>query len=247
MRTREVRAFPLQNLRITRADDKTGRLEFHGRSIVYNSLSEDMGGWRERIMPGAATRTLAANPDTRFLINHDPNLLLARTASGTADLTEVPEEGVDVDARMADVSYARDLAVSLERGDISQMSFGFWVTADGWSGNVHEVFGVDLDGGDVSVVTYPAFAATSAELRSAAARRLGQVPPQPDPDQVTRALAEMRAGKVLSAANRELVQNARDALDELLAAADRSGPSPEPYPLERAKHKLREYELLAQV
>jgi HK97 family phage prohead protease len=247
MRTREVRAFPLQNLRITRADEKLGRLEFHGRSIVYNSLSEDMGGWRERIMPGAATRTLGMAPDVRFLINHDPNLLLGRTASGTADLSEDPEEGVDVDARMADVSYARDLAVSLERGDINQMSFGFWVTADGWAGNVHEVFGIDLDGGDVSVVTYPAFAATSAELRSAAARHTGQTPTQPDPEQVTRALAEMRAGKVLSASNRQLVQDARDALDALLDAADRSGPTPEAYPLERAKHRLREYELLAQL
>ncbi|GAA3301326.1 HK97 family phage prohead protease [Streptomyces cinereospinus] len=246
MRTREVRAFPLQDLRITRADEKTGRLEFHGRSIVYNALSEDMGGWRERIMPGAATRTLAGDPDVRFLINHDPNLLLARTASGTATLNEVPDEGVDVDARMADVSYARDLAVSLERGDINQMSFGFWITADGWAGNVHEVFGVDLDGGDVSVVTYPAFSQTSAELRSAAARQLGE-PPVPEPAQVTRALQELRAGKVLSAANRQLVQDARDALDALLEAADaRSLPEPG-YPVERARHRLNELEMLAQL
>jgi HK97 family phage prohead protease len=204
-----------------------------------------MGGWRERIMPGAATRTLDASPDVRFLINHDPNLLLARTAAGTASLVE-DDQGVMVEADMADVSYARDLAVSLERGDISQMSFGFWVTADGWAGNTHEVFGIDLDGGDVSVVTYPAFAATSAELRSAAARVLGHPPSEPDLEQVSRALAETRAGKVLSSANRELVQNARDALDELLSAADRSRPA-EAYPLERARHKLRQYELLAQL
>ncbi|MFI7014144.1 HK97 family phage prohead protease [Streptomyces sp. NPDC050164] len=246
MRTREVRAFPLEGLRITRADEKTGRLEFHGRAIVYNSLSEDMGGWRERIMPGAATRTLANDPDVRFLINHDPNLLLARTASGTAGLSESPDEGVDVDARMADVSYARDLAVSLERGDITQMSFGFWVTADGWSGNTHEVFGIDLDGGDVSVVTYPAFAATSAELRSAAARQLGPLK-APDTEQVTRALAEMRAGKVLSASNRQLVQDARDALDALLEAADARSLPEAGYPAERARHRLHELEMLAQL
>ncbi|WP_254585738.1 HK97 family phage prohead protease [Streptomyces sp. AC04842] len=245
-RTREVRAFPLTDLQIRAADDEAARLRFRGRAIVYDSLSEDMGGWRERIMPGAATRTLAAGPDVRFLINHDPNLLLARTAAGTASLVE-DDAGVLVEADMADVSYARDLAVSLERGDITQMSFGFWVTADGWSGNTHEVFGIDLDGGDVSVVTYPAFAATSAELRSAAARATGRADQQPDPEQVTRALQEMRAGKVLSASNRQLVQDARDALDALLDAADRSGPTAEAYPLERARHKLREYELLAQL
>ncbi|MFC8155861.1 HK97 family phage prohead protease [Streptomyces cinereoruber] len=245
MRTREVRAFPLTDLQVRAADEEAGTLAFRGRAIVYDSLSEDMGGWRERIMPGAATRTLGLNPDVRFLINHDPNLLLARTAAGTASLVE-DDAGVLVEADMASVSYARDLAVSLERGDINQMSFGFWVTADGWAGNTHEVFGIDLDGGDVSVVTYPAFAATSAELRSAAARQLGQAPREPDPEQITRALAETRAGKVLSATNRELVQNARDALDELLAAADRSRPD-DAYPLERARHKLREYELLAQL
>ena len=245
MRTREVRAFPLTDLEIRAADDEAARLRFRGRAIVYDSLSEDMGGWRERIVPGAATRTLGQSPDVRFLINHDPNLLLARTAAGTATLHE-DDAGVMVEADMADVSYARDLAVSLERGDITQMSFGFWVTADGWAGNTHEVFGIDLDGGDVSVVTYPAFAATSAELRSAAARHSGQ-PPAVEPDAVTRALAEVRAGKVLSSANRQLVADAHDALGALLEAADRSGPGPEAYPIERAKHRLHELELLAQL
>lgn len=242
MRTREVRAFPLTDLQVRAVDDHAGALRFTGRAIVYDSLSEDMGGWRERIVPGAATRTLGQSPDVRFLINHDANLLLARTAAGTATLAE-DDQGVMVEADMADVSYARDLAVSLERGDIDQMSFGFWVTADGWAGNTHEVFGIDLDGGDVSVVTYPAFAATSAELRSAAARATGQAA-VPEPEQVTRALAEYRAGKVLSAANRQLVADAHDALGALLEAADTTR-SAGGYPLERARHRLHELEMLA--
>lgn len=178
MRVREMRAFPLSEIQIRAADDASGRLSFHGRAIVYDQLSQDLGGWRERIMPGAATRTLEANPDVRLLINHDPNLLMARTASGTLRLTE-DDQGVLVDADMADVSYARDLAVLLERGDINQMSFAFWVTADGWAGNTHEVHGLDLDGGDVAVVTYPAFTQTSAELRSAAEARGITVDPPP--------------------------------------------------------------------
>lgn len=245
-RTREVRTFQLADLQVRAADDRAGTLAFRGRAIVYDSLSEDMGGWRERIMPGAATRTLAAGPDVRFLINHDPNLLLARTSAGTATLTE-DDQGVMVEADMADVTHARDLAVLLERGDINQMSFGFWVTADGWAGNTHEVFGIDLDGGDVSVVTYPAFSATSAELRAAAARRLGDLP-APDTDQLTRALAETRAGKVLSSANRALVQDAHDALGALLEAADaRTGPALGGYPAARARHRLTELELLHQL
>lgn len=238
MRTREMRQFPMRGVQIRAADDKTGRLSFHGRAVVYDQLSQDLGGWRERIMPGAATRTLEANPDVRLLINHDPNLLLARTASGTLTLTE-DDEGVLVDAEMADVSYARDLAVLLERGDINQMSFAFWVLADGWSGNTHEVHRIDLDGGDVAVVTYPAFTQTSAELRSAAAAA-GVVQP-----------AATRAGKVLSATNRDKISAARDALDEVLALADaeRGGQTAPPdggevFPLERAQHRLRELQLL---
>lgn len=164
-RTFERRTFDLSQIQIRAADEKTGSLRFSGRPVVYDQLSLDMGGWQEVIKPGAAARTLAAQPDVRFLINHDPNLLLARSSSGTLTLGE-DNDGITIDAAMADVSYARDLAVLLERGDLSQMSFGFWITRDEWSGNLHVVHEFDLDGGDVSAVTFPAFAQTSAELRS---------------------------------------------------------------------------------
>jgi HK97 family phage prohead protease len=154
VRTFERRVFPLQDARVTRADDKTGVLRFHGRPWVYEQLSEDMGGWQEVIRPGAATRTLAADPDVRFLINHNADLLLGRTASGTLHLSE-DEAGGIADAQMANVSYARDLAELIDRGDLTQMSFGFCITNDSWSGNLHEVHGFDLDGGDVSAVTFP--------------------------------------------------------------------------------------------
>lgn len=173
MRTFERRAFTLSNIQIRSASDDEHKLHFAGRSVVYDQLSEDLGGWQEVVKPGAATRTLAGDPDTRFLINHNADKLLARTTSGTLKLAE-DDEGLNVDADMADVSYARDLAVSLERGDLSQMSFGFWVTRDEWSGNLHVVREFDLDGGDVSAVTFPAYTQTSAELRSFAQQHLAE-------------------------------------------------------------------------
>lgn len=178
--TFERRVFPLTGAKIERAEDKTGRLRFRGRAWVYGQLSEDMGGWQEVIEAGAATRTLAGRPDVRFLINHDANRLLARTTSGTLTLTEDDEGGL-VDSEMADVSYARDLAALLERGDMTQMSFGFWITNDSWSGNLHRVHAFDLDGGDVSAVTFPAFPQTSAELRSRAAEQVER--PEPAQEQ----------------------------------------------------------------
>lgn len=171
-RTFERRVFPVADAKILRADDRTGTLKFRGRPWVYGQMSDDMGGWQEIIEAGAATRTLATNPDVRFLVNHDANLLLARTASGTLQLAEDDEGGI-AEADMANVSYARDLAELIDRGDLTQMSFGFWITSDDWSGNLHRVREFDLDGGDVSAVTFPAFPQTSSELRSAAKRVVG--------------------------------------------------------------------------
>lgn len=266
MNTFERRVFPLQGARVTRADDKTGTLRFSGRPWVYNQLSEDMGGWQEVIRPGAATRTLAGTPDVRFLINHDANLLLARSSSGTLRLSEDDDGGL-AEADMANVSYARDLAELIERGDLTQMSFGFWITNDSWSGNLHEVHAFDLDGGDVSAVTFPAFPQTSSELRSAAERHIdkpegvtvGQIRADVEGpilrdfvealggESAGGAFPELRAGKVLSATNRKLVQDARDALDDLLAKTEHSGEHPEGYDLQRARDRVSLLELEAQL
>lgn len=255
-RTFERRVFPLADAQVTRADDRSGTLRFRGRPWVYGQLSEDMGGWQEIIEPGAATRTLSRTPDVRFLINHDANLLLARTSSGTLTLSEDDEGGI-AEADMANVSYARDLAELIERSDLTQMSFGFWITSDDWSGNLHRVREFDLDGGDVSAVTFPAFPQTSSELRSAAERHVehatGSVARETEGGEVAamiRALTgvtsspdlafpELRAGKVLSAANRKLVEEARDALTALLDKTEKSGEQPDGYALERARDRLR--------
>lgn len=264
MRTFERRVFPAQGCRVMRANDKTGELTFRGRPWVYEQLSDDLGGWQEVIRPGAASRTLSGSPDVRFLQNHDANLLLARTASGTLDLSEDDEGGI-ADARMANVSYARDLAELIDRGDLTQMSFGFWITNDSWSGNLHEVREFDLDGGDVSAVTFPAFPQTSVELRSAAKRELGsafrEAPTvdfseeavsswlrslvDADDALLQSAFPELRAGKVLSGSNEELV---RQAIDALLALVEKASPTEDDSrALARDLHRLRELSLLAQL
>lgn len=226
MRTFERRVLPSEGCKILRANDKTGELTFRGRPWVYGQQSDDLGGWAEIVEEGAATRTLAKDPDVRFLVNHDSNLLLARTSSGTLTLSEDDEGGV-AEANMANVTYARDLAELIERGDMTQMSFGFWVTSDSWAGNLHVVREFDLDGGDVSAVTYPAYPQTSAELRSAL-RDKGLVQNddeiRPDVERALREIAhgeleELRAGKVLSSGNEDLVRQAIEALTALIEKA----------------------------
>lgn len=270
-RTFERRVFNLTDVQIIRAKDKTGELKFRGRPWVYGQMSEDLGGWQEVIDGGAATRTLAANPDCRFLINHDANLLLARTTSSTLALSEDDEGGL-AEADMADVSYARDLAVLIERGDLSQMSFGFWVTSDSWSGNLHRVREFDIDGGDVSAVTFPAFPQTSAELREYAERNLGAKPPAKrdlmsdianapivdltengveaflsslSPEQFSLSFDELRDGNPLTDEHETLVRSAIEALTNLVEAAPGHDADADGYAHERARQRLRTLDALS--
>lgn len=145
-----------------------------GHAAVFNSLSEDLGGFRELIEPGAFRAVLRKKPDVRLLLNHDPNFVLARTASDTLELRE-DKTGLHVFARVdTSISWVNDLRTSMQRGDIDQMSFAFTVAEGGdeWavtddgrivctirSDGVDELF-------DTSVVTFPAYPKTDVGMRS---------------------------------------------------------------------------------
>jgi HK97 family phage prohead protease len=157
---------------ITRSDGESEPIGFKGTAIVFNSRTWIGGrswGYWEQIAPEAVTKTLK-EADIRFLQNHDPNLLLARNKAGTLRLNPT-DSGLEVDADMAPVSYAQDLAVLLERGDISQMSFAFdpvaWKREEVDNGDELITF-TEIRLWDVSVVTYPAYEDTDASLRMAA-------------------------------------------------------------------------------
>ena len=148
-----------------------------GYAAVFNSLSQDLGGFREVIRRGAFTHTIAQGADVRFLINHD-GMPLARTKSGTLRLAE-DDRGLRIDATLdpSDPDVQR-LIPKMRRGDLSQMSFGFRTLKDAWrqegAEQIRELHAVDLF--DVSAVTYPAYQATDVALRSLAASRAVEIP-----------------------------------------------------------------------
>lgn len=150
-----------------RFDEDNGTIRLNGYAAVFNSFSEDLGGFREIIRPGAFGRSLSGNPDVRLLINHD-GMPLARTTSKTLRLYE-DKRGLKVDANldMTDPDVQR-LKPKMARGDMDQMSFGFFTRSDSWrtenGQDVRELHDVDLF--DVSVVTFPAYPATEVGLRS---------------------------------------------------------------------------------
>ena len=138
-----------------------------GYAAVFNSRSEDLGYFTEIVNPGAFSKTLNDGADVRALFNHNPDFVIGRTKSGTLKLKE-DNRGLFMDATIPETTWAKDLVVSIKRGDVSQMSFGFQTVKDSWSsvdgGQLRKLLEVRLL--DVSPVTYPAYTDTSVGVRS---------------------------------------------------------------------------------
>lgn len=109
-----------------RAQDDGEGVVIAGRGIPYGEWSEDLGGFRERLMPGTFATSLA-DDDIRALFNHNADLVLGRKSNGTLRMTET-ERGVEyeVDINTED-SQAMAAAARIKRGDISGNSFGFFI------------------------------------------------------------------------------------------------------------------------
>ncbi len=111
-----------------RAKDGAGRT-IAGYAAVFNSTADIGDSFREIIAPGAFSGTLGG--DVMALIGHDRNRVLGRTTAGTLRLRE-DDTGLAVEIDLPDTTDGRDLAVLIERGDVSGMSFGFVVTKQRW-------------------------------------------------------------------------------------------------------------------
>ena len=150
-------------LRAVDGDDDTQVLV--GYAALFGQLSEDLGGFREKIAPGAFAKSLGG--DVRALFNHDPNLIIGRTQAKTLVLTE-DQRGLRVEISLPDTSVARDLMESVKVGNINQMSFGFRTISDHWEDINGEVVRtlIEVKLLDVSPVTFPAYPQTEIAKRS---------------------------------------------------------------------------------
>jgi HK97 family phage prohead protease len=151
-----------------------GKLKISGYAAVFNSLSEDLGGFVEVIRPGAFSAALESGQDVRALVNHDPNLLLGRTTSGTMRLFE-DRRGLRYEIDPPDTQVARDLVTLLKRGDLNGSSFAFSLAAGGdmWRDEkgqavreLHEIGELY----DVGPVVYPAYPSTVSEITTRSLR-----------------------------------------------------------------------------
>ncbi len=181
----EIRSFALEELRIETIGDMP---HIRGHAAVFNQMSEPISGmFREIIQPGAFKKTLQ-EADVRALFNHDPNYVLGRSSAGTLFLTE-DRKGLAVDIVPPDTQWARDLMVSMNRGDIKEMSFGFKVPEgkDKWSRIQDPESGLAIPLRkvletrlfDVSPTTFPAYTQTDAAVRAAIQALQFDLPPEP--------------------------------------------------------------------
>lgn len=141
--------------------DTRGRT-LHGYASVYGVESDDLGGFRERIAPGAFGSVLDA--DVRCLLNHDPSQVLGRTRSGTLRLRD-EERGLKFECELPASPLGDNVREAVKRGDLDGASFRFVVGDEEWDGEVRTVKSVrELH--DVTVATYGAYPAASVELRT---------------------------------------------------------------------------------
>lgn len=155
-----------------RADPEARKIT--GHAAIFNSISYSGMYFAEQIAKGAFKESIKKD-DIRALFNHNPDYVLGRNIAKTLTLTE-DELGLAIEIQPPDTQFARDLMVSISRGDISQMSFGFEITKSddvAWDEEqtppLRTIRRAKL--WDISPVTFPFYEDTDVALKSLAEYR----------------------------------------------------------------------------
>ena len=161
---KEIRNFDIE----LRNQPETRLIE--GYAIVFDSLSRDLGGFKE-IIDKRALEGVLENSDILCLLNHNEDRgVLARSKYGKGSLTlAVDERGLKYSFEAPNTNLGNELLEGIKRGDISTSSFAFTIDKDEWTKNndgsyvrtikkFKELF-------DVSPVYKEAYSDTSVALR----------------------------------------------------------------------------------
>lgn len=169
MKDYEKRELNFGKMQIETREEDTGKRYVRGK-IPYNSLSQNLGGFREKIMPGAFTKSLKEG-SIPVLWNHEHRYVCGRNTAGTAVFNDT-ETGLEFEAELPNTTWASDMWESIKRGDVRGVSFGFYVIKDTWSEQdkpiqIRELNEVQLF--EVSAgVTFPAYPKSRCDARNSA-------------------------------------------------------------------------------
>ena len=140
-----------------------------GYAIIFDTLSDDLGGFKEIISPTALSQVDVT--DVKCLINHDYNQIVGRTLANTLELT-VDDKGLYFKCHLPNTSYARDIYENIKAGNVNQCSFFYTLpsndsTARTWQ-NIDNEYVQTINKIDelieVSIVTVTAYKETSVEV-----------------------------------------------------------------------------------
>lgn len=176
MSIREVRFLQATEVRAKGGSGDSDPLRIEGYASVFN-INAQLPGFQERMQNGAFSRAVEKPQDVVCLFNHDANIVLGRTTSGTLRLLQ-DDKGLFYTCDLPNTQSGRDIHESIKRGDINGCSFAFTIPEGGqdWSeGRASDgsyfiqrtISDVDLL--DVSPVTYPCYTGTSVDARCAEA------------------------------------------------------------------------------
>jgi uncharacterized protein len=166
----ERRCYGATSVRAVAGKDKT----IAGTAASYHVLSSDLGGFKEKIAPGAFDQSLAdPSSDVRCLVNHSPDKILGRQKNRTLTVA-TDSNGLNYRCALdPNNSFHNDTHSSISRGDISENSFAFICPPDGDSWDfsttppTRTLLNVILK--DISPCVFPAYSAPGATQVSARA------------------------------------------------------------------------------
>lgn len=127
----EVRPF-VDGVEVRSEERENGaRLVLTGTAIRYGARSKNLGGFRERIMPGSATEVLQ-KADVMAFEEHRSDRYLGRLGNGTLRLLDT-RESLRYEVELPDTTVGREVAALAQRGDYRGSSFGFRALDETWT------------------------------------------------------------------------------------------------------------------
>jgi HK97 family phage prohead protease len=205
----EGRAMPKFETRVQATEfeirETADGMTFEGYASVFNSRSENLGGFTEFVAPGAFTRSLKSRNDVKLLWNHDAGQVLGSTRAKSMTLTE-DARGLKVSATLPNTQLGRDTAELIRTGIIDSMSFGFNVIKDSWNseGTERTLDAVRLF--EVSIVAFPAYAGTAGTTSVRFIEKLAKRA-EVDMSELEAALVKLESGEDLDESSRDLLNS----------------------------------------
>ena len=153
---------------VTRAEGDSRTVK--GRAVVFNAWSEDLGGFREKIAPGALDGVIERSDIFALLDHRRDRGILGRSKRGdqVSLRLNVTDAGLDYEFEAPETALGNELLSCLERGEIDGSSFAFTVLEDNWErvGDEYQRTIIKIDElYDVSPVYSPAYSQTTCDLR----------------------------------------------------------------------------------